>query len=483
MNLIDQIFIAAGLLLLLSVVLSKALSRTGIPALLIFLGIGMLAGSDGVGKIQFENYEFAKNLGIFALVFILYSGGLDTKLAEIRPVLRGGLLLSTLGVLISTSLVGAFAHWVFGLSWLEGLVLGAIISSTDAAAVFSVLRSRGVSLRGRVKPLLEFESGSNDPMAVFLTIGLLAMLERSESSWVSFIFMFFQQMSLGFLIGFLIGKLAAKVINALHLEYEGLYPALSISIVILSYGITQGLGGNGFLAVYLAGLILGNERFIHKRNLLRFHDGLAWIMQISMFLVLGLLVFPKDLASLTGWGLGLSCFLIFVARPASVHLSLIGASFSWREKAMVSWVGLRGAVPIILATYPLLAGLPHSNLVFNLVFFVVCISVLLQATSIPAIARLLKVDAPLQPVNRYTLEYKPEIDVKGDLTEIIVSARDSAVGKTLIDLKLPAGVLIVLIHRADDVIVPRGSTIIEPGDKLLVFADELRTDETKRLLA
>lgn len=483
MTWIEQIFIGGGILLLFSVALSKAMSRTGIPALLVFLGIGMLAGSDGIGGIHFENHELAQNMGITALIFILFSGGLDTRLQDVRPVFKGGLVLSTLGVFISAFLVGAFAVWAFNFSWLEALLLGAIISSTDAAAVFSVLRSRGVSLRGRVKPLLEFESGSNDPMAVFLTVALLGLIAQDGTSWPSTILMFFQQMVIGGIAGYLIGKGAVKLINGLKLEYEGLYPALSIAIMVLAYGATQGFGGNGFLAVYIAGIILGNERFIHKRTLLRFHDGLAWIMQITMFLILGLLVFPKQLGPLTWWGLALAGFLVFVARPVSVHFSLLRSNFSLREKAMISWVGLRGAVPIILATYPFLAGLSQANLIFNLVFFVVLISVLLQGTTIPVVAKLLKVDAPLERMNRYQLEYHPEVDVKGELTELSISLNSSAVGKSVVDLNLPPGVLIVLIHRAKDVLVPRGSTIIEPGDKLLVFADEAGAEEAKTILS
>jgi cell volume regulation protein A len=483
MTSLDQIFIVAGLLLLLSVALSKALSRTGIPALLVFLAIGMLAGSDGIGGIHFENYGLAQALGISALIFILYSGGLDTKIDNIRPVLKSGLFLSTLGVLISACSVGAFAKYAFGFSWLNGLLLGAIVSSTDAAAVFSVLRSRGTSLKGRLKPLLEFESGSNDPMAVFLTTSLLGLMVKDQASGVGLVLVFFQQLIVGAVFGFAIGKGAAKLINKIKLEYEGLYPALSISVVILAYGLTQALGGNGFLAVYLAGIILGNERFIYKRSLLRFHDGLAWMMQITMFLILGLLVFPKDLFPLMGWGIALAIFLVFVARPLSVHISLLRARFNWREKAMISWVGLRGAVPIILATYPFLAELPQATTIFNLVFFVVIVSILLQGTSIPLFARLLKVDAPIEPFFRYPLEFNPEVDAKGDLTEVPVPKDSAAVGKAIVELNLPPESLIALIQRSGEVFIPKGGSVIESGDKLLILSDEAGLHKVKEILS
>jgi potassium/hydrogen antiporter len=391
----DYVLLAAAVLLILSVLASKASGRLGVPALLLFLGVGMLAGSDGPGGVHFEDAHVAQSLGVVALVFILFSGGLSTEWESVRPVLGKALGLATAGVLLTAVFVGLFAAKVLGFSLLEGMLLGAIVSSTDAAAVFAVLRSRSVGLKGELRPLLELESGSNDPMAVFLTTGLIGVLGGQGESLGGLIPSFLKQMALGALLGVGMGRAAVTVLNRLRLEYEGLYPVLSLALVLFTYGVAYAVGGNGFLAVYLAGLVMGNDDFIHKQSLMRFHDGVAWLMQIAMFLVLGLLVFPSRLVPVAAAGLAVSLFLMLVARPASVFVTLAFARGGWREKAMVSWVGLRGAVPIILATFPLLAGLPQAETIFNLVFFIVITSVLLQGTTLPRAARWLGVDAPL----------------------------------------------------------------------------------------
>ncbi len=279
---IEYILLGVAVLLLLSVIASQATGRLGVPALLLFLVIGMLAGSDGPGGIYFDDPWLAQSLGVAALAFILFSGGLDTRWEDVRPVLWKGVALSTLGVFITAILVGWFATTALDFSWLEGLLLGAVVSSTDAAAVFSVLRSRNVSLKGQLKPLLELESGSNDPMAVYLTIGFIQLLSQPAASMMDLIPLFLQQMTLGAAFGYGIGKAMVWIVNRVRLEYEGLYPVLTVSLVLLDYGATSALGGNGFLAVYLAGLVMGPSDFIHKRSLMRFHDGLAWLMQIAM---------------------------------------------------------------------------------------------------------------------------------------------------------------------------------------------------------
>src|SRR5512134_2919727 len=384
---IEYFLLAAAGLLLLSVLASKAFGRMGIPALLLFLGIGMLAGSDGPGGIHFDNPWLAQSLGVVALTFILFAGGMDTEWASVRRVLGIGISLSTVGVAVTAGLVGWFATAALNMSWFEGLLIGAIVSSTDAAAVFAVMRSRYVGLRSPLKPLLELESGSNDPMAVFLTIGLISLITGQSDSPLDLVPMFIRQMVLGATIGYGIGKLMVLLINRLRLEYEGLYPVLTLSLVLLTYSGSAWLGGNGFLAVYIAGLMMGNSQFVHKRSLTRFHDGLAWLMQITMFLALGLQVFPTQLVPIAGTGLFLALFLMVFARPVAVFVTLAFASLTIKEKAMVAWVGLRGAVPIILATFPLLAGIPQATTIFNLVFFIVLTSVLLQGTSIPLVAR------------------------------------------------------------------------------------------------
>jgi cell volume regulation protein A len=467
----ESFLIITGLLLFASVLASKGASRFGIPALLVFLGVGMFAGSQGPGGVAFANYGLVQTIGVLALISILFSGGLDTNLDLVRPVLGSGIVLSTVGVLLATGMVGWFATTFLHFSWVEGLLLGAIVSSTDVAAVFTVLRSRSVSLKDRLKPLLELESAINDPMTVFLSVGLLQLYARGENNFKILIPMFLQQTALGVLVGYAAGRLIIWVINHLKLEFEGLYPVVTVSLILLTYGVTQTLGGSGFLAVYVAGIVLGNGNFLKRKSLILFHDGLAWLMQIAMFLSMGLIVLPKSLLAIAGSGIALSLFLVFIARPLSVNLCLLPFHFNWRERIMVSWGGLRGAVPIILATYPFIAGVPRAHTIFDLVFFVVFTSVLLQGAFLPTVARWLKVDSPVKQKFRYPLEYVPTGNLKSELAEVPVPGESSIVGKSLLDLGLPAGVLVVLIHRNDEVIVPRGGTTIEPDDVLLVLAE------------
>ncbi len=389
---IEYILLITSILLFLSVLASKVSIKLGIPALLLFLLVGMLAGSDGPGGIYFDNSNLAQHLGIVALVFILFAGGFDTKWEEVKQVAFRGLSLSTLGIFITTFLVSLFANKVLNFSWLEGLLLGAIISSTDAAAVFAVLRGKNINLKKGLKSLIEFESGCNDPMAVFLTIALLQLIISHTSSLLELTVLFLKQFSIGTALGYGIGKVAVLMLKHFKLEYEGLYPVLTFSLVAFAYGATTYLGGSGFLSVYLLGLVMGKHDFKNKDYLMHFHDGIAWLMQIMMFLTLGLLVFPSHLPPIAWSGILTSAFLVFIARPVSVLLSLILAKMNFKEKVLISWVGLRGAVPIILATFPLLAAIPKAELIFNLVFFVVIISVLLQGTTISFVAKLLKVE-------------------------------------------------------------------------------------------
>ncbi|MBI4514001.1 MAG: potassium/proton antiporter [Gemmatimonadetes bacterium] len=468
---LELVLLVGSLLLALSVLASKATARLGIPSLLLFLVIGMLAGSDGPGGIEFDNPALAQNLGVVALAFILFAGGLDTDWSQVRPVFWPGFSLSTLGVLASTLAVGAFAAATLDFSWMEGLLLGAVVSSTDAAAVFGILRSRNVTLRRRIEALLELEAGSNDPMAVFLTVGFTGLLVDPERSVVGLVPMFAQQMILGGALGLGLGRLALWAINRVKLEYEGLYPVLTVALVLLVYGATASLGGNGFLAVYLTGLTLGSGAFIHRASLLRFHDGLAWLMQITMFLTLGLLVFPSRLPAVALSGLLVSGFLVLIARPASVFLSLAPFRIAIREKGMASWVGLRGAVPIVLATFPLLAGLPKASLLFDLVFFIVLTSVLIQGPSIPWVARRLGMAMRARAPRRYALEFVPSGAPDADLLELVVPVHSPIVGKQIVELGLPKGALIVVISRGDEWIIPTGSTVLEAGDALLLLAD------------
>ncbi|GAB4439034.1 MAG: potassium/proton antiporter [Chloroflexi bacterium OHK40] len=456
-------------LLVLSTVATRASSRFGVPALILFLAIGMLAGSEGPGGIFFENYAVAQAVGVVALVFILFSGGLDTDWPTIRPVLGEGLLLANLGVVVSTLLVGTFAAWAAGLPWLQALLLGAIVSSTDAAAVFSVMRMRGVNLKHRLEPLIELESGSNDPIAVFLTTGIIGLIQTPGSSLLGLVPSFLLQMGLGAAGGLLLGRLMVAAINRIRLQQEGLYVVFTVGFTLLTYAATALLGGNGFLAVYLAGIVVGNANIVHKRSVLRFHDGVAWLMQIGMFLTLGLLVYPSQLLPVAGPGLLLALFLAFVARPLSVAVALIWFRRPLREQLMVAWAGLRGAVPIVLATFPLLAGVPEAGRIFNLVFFIVLVSVLLQGISIAGVARLLGVndERPHAP-DAHT--FVPEVRLNSRVFEAVVTPQSPLVGRTIIELGLPRGVLVVQIQRGADAIVPDGATMLEPEDHLLILA-------------
>jgi len=389
---IETILLWVAVLIFVSAVSSKLSDRFAIPALLLFLVIGMLAGSEGIGGLHFDNAQLAKSIGVIALIFIIFSGGLDTNWKDTRAVAWPGVVLSTLGVLLTAVITGLCAVYILKFSFLEGMLLGSIVSSTDAAAVFSILRSKRISLKQPLKPLLEFESGSNDPMAVFLTVSFISILTLKNMSIVSLIPRFFLDMGMGALIGYLMARFIVFFINRLKLYYEGLYPVIMISLVLLTYVIAVFLKGNGILAVYLAGLMLGQAEFPNKRMIVRFHDGLAWLMQIAMFVTLGLLVFPSHIVPLIGAGLLLTLLLMVVARPVSVFLCLLPFKISTRKKAMIAWVGLRGSVPIILATFPFMAGIAQADTIFNIVFFIVIASVLIQGTSIPIISKMLKLD-------------------------------------------------------------------------------------------
>ena len=467
---IEYILFGVSVLLLVSIFAGKAAARLRVPALLIFLLVGMIAGSEGPGGVEFEDAWAAQLLGVLALAFIIFSGGLHSSWGRVAPVLWPGISLSTVGVFLTAILVGLFAHIILGFSLLTGLLLGAIVSSTDAAAVFSVMSSSGTKLKGSLKDLLEFESASNDPMAVILTLGFVHLITNPAASYWSMFYLLIMQMALGLLIGYGMGRAIIFMVNRLRLDYEGLYPVLTLSLVLFTYGATAAVGGSGFLAVYIAGLIMGGSEFVNKKSLTRFHDALAWLLQITMFLILGLLVFPSKLVPVIFGGIVTSLFLIFIARPLGVFLSLPFGRTKLNEKIFISWVGLRGAVPIILATFPLLAGVPNADLIFNLVFFIVITSVLLQGTTIPAVAKWLGLDAPEVEEHVKQVEFEFPYDDHSDKIEFTLPATCRALGKQVVELSLPKSALIMLIERGDSSIVPRGGTVLEEGDKLLVLA-------------
>jgi cell volume regulation protein A len=468
----ELILVSVAGLLLLSVLASKVSDRFGIPALLLFLALGMLAGSDGPGGIYFDDAALSQFIGIVALNLILFAGGLETEWKDIRPVLREGVILSSLGVLLTALVVGLIAQVLLGFTLLQGLLLGAIVSSTDAAAVFSILRSKSLGLKGKLRPLLELESGSNDPMAVFLTVGLIQLLTRPAFQLNDLVISFFLQIVVGIAMGFVFGKVIVFLANRLHLGFEGLYPVLTLSVMFLTYSLTSAAYGNGFLAVYLAGIVAGHQDFVHRRSLIRFHNGLAWLMQIAMFLTLGLLVFPSRLVPIIGTGLLIAAALIFLARPVSIFISLIFSKFDLREKAFISWVGLRGAVPIILATFPLLARLPEADSIFNIVFFIVLTSALLQGASLPYVAQWLKVDAPIENKPIYPIEFTPVSGFKNELKELSIHPNSPFTGRTIVELGLPTEFLIILIARNKEFIMPSGGIELLEGDTLIVLADK-----------
>lgn len=475
---IELILLFSGGFLCLAILASKLAAYSGIPALLLFLGLGMLAGSDGLGGIHFDYPAVAQAVGSVALVLILFSGGLSTSWGDVKPVLRKGISLATLGVFITALVVALFVHVFFGFTLYEGLLLGAIISSTDAAAVLTLLRAKSVHLRGRLKPLLELESGSNDPMAVVLMLGMLTLIQNPETSPLSLIPFFLAQLLFGAVLGVILGQVMVKILNTINLDYDGLYPVLTLALVALIFSITALLSGNGFLAVYIAGLVVGNQKFIHQRSLLRFHDGVAWLMQIVMFLTLGLQVFPSRLVTVAPTGLLIGLFLIAVARPLSVFIGLIPFRLSVREKLFISWVGLRGAAPIILATFPLLAGVNKADTIFHLVFFIVLTSVIIQAPLIVPMARWLGVYNA-----RYVAKKSPlavvmdDNQIANDLVEFTIPPNAEVIGKSLVELQLPKGVLVMLIGRDADVLIPNGQTRFEVEDRVLLLAPKIQHTE------
>lgn len=472
MNLtIENILLVGSLLLIISIIAGKTSYKFGVPTLLLFLAIGMLAGSEGIGGIRFNDPKIAQFIGIVSLNFILFSGGFDTNWKTVKPIFRQGLALSTLGVLLTAISLGTFVWLLTDFSIYESMLLGSIVSSTDAAAVFSILRSKSLALKTNLRPTLELESGSNDPMAYVLTIAFLTLVINQDQSPVSIILLFLQQMVLGGIAGFAFGKLSKFIINKIKLDFEGLYPVLVIALMFITFSATDFAGGNGFLAIYICAVYLGNQDLIHKKTIFKMYDGLAWLMQIVLFLTLGLLVFPTQVFPYIGIGLIISFFLIIVARPIGVFLSLIFFKMKLRKRFYISWVGLRGAVPIVFATYPLLAGIEKADIIFNIVFFISVTSVLIQGTTLSVVAKWLHVALPekVKPVSEIE-KFIAEIP-KSSLQEIEILPHFHAVNKRIVDLNFPKSAFIVMIKRDGEYIRPGGSAVIEAQDTLMVLAD------------
>jgi len=472
MNLsIENILLIGSILLLASVIAGKTSGRFGVPILIVFLGVGMLAGSDGIGGIHFNDPKAAQFIGIVALNFILFSGGLDTSWGSVKPIWKQGMSLSMLGVLLTAITLGGFVWLITDFTIYESLLLGSIVSSTDAAAVFSILRSNSLGLKANLRPTLELESGSNDPMAYVLTIVFLTLVVHQDQTLLSVIPLFIQQMLLGGILGLAFGRASQYIINSIKLEFEGLYPVLAIALMFITFSATDFLGGNGFLAIYVSAVYLGNQDLIHKKAILKMYDGLAWLMQIVLFLTLGLLVFPSSIVPYIGIGLLISIFLIVVARPLSVFISLAFFRMQLRRRAYIAWVGLRGAVPIVFATYPLLAGIEKASAIFNIVFFISVTSVLIQGTSLSFVARWLGVALP-ERVRKVTDVDKLLNEIpKSSLREFEILPDFYSVQKRIVDLNFPKSAFIIMIKRDNEYIRPGGSTTIEVGDVLMVLAD------------
>jgi cell volume regulation protein A len=458
-----------GVLVAVGVLVSRTSGRIGVPAALLFVAVGLLAGEEGIGRIRFEDYGLTFRLGTVALVLILFDGGLNTTWAAVRRVFAPAATLATLGVL-GTAGLAALGAWWAGLPVALALLFGAIVSSTDAAAVFSVLRGGGVELRRRVGTLLELESGVNDPMAVILTLAFTGFAVRGDAPGWRVAADVLLQLVVGLGGGVAIGFGARALLSRARLSAAGLYPVLSIALAFLAFGLPSLLWGSGFLAVYAAAVVMGNGPLPYLSGLRRVHDALAWFSQVSMFLLLGLLAFPSRLWAQAGVGIELSLALAFVARPAVVALCLAPFGFTLREMLFVSWVGLRGAVPIILATFPILAGVAGARGVFDLVFFVVVLSTAVQGASIRWLARRLGLEQPGPPAARAVLELVSTRDLPGEVLTFYVEPASAVAGARIGDLPFPEDSAVMLVVRGRSMVAPRGRTVLLPGDHVYVFA-------------
>ena len=482
----ENILLLGAVLIFASILVSKMGYRFGLPSLLLFLIVGMIFGTDGLG-LQFDGVHQAQFIGMMALSIILFSGGMDTKISEIRPIMLPGILLSTVGVLLTTALTGAFiffiSHWSgldIYMSLTVSLLLAATMSSTDSASVFNILRSQKMNLKQNLRPLLELESGSNDPMAYMLTIVLISIASTASASVGGIAIDFVIQIVLGALAGFALGKFAVWVFNKIDLSNSSLYPILLLSIVFFTFTITDLLKGNGYLAVYIAGIVVGNAKIVNRRETQTFFNGLTWLVQIVMFLTLGLLVNPHELIGVAPVALLIGLFMMLVARPISVFACLLPfKGLSNKSRIFTSWVGLRGAVPIIFATYPVVAGIDGSDQIFNIVFFITLVSLIFQGSTISWFAKRLKLDLPMEKEgNDFGVELPDEIDTS--LTDLTVTDEMLANGAKLADMKLPKGTLVMIIKRGSNYIVPNGSIELQTGDKLLLISDTSKDTDSKK---
>lgn len=479
----ENILLTGSILIFISILISKTGYRFGIPTLLLFLLVGMLFGSDGLG-LQFNSAEDAQFIGMIALSIILFTGGMDTKYSDIRPVLKQGILLSTVGVLLTTLLTGLFIFYISGwddtnieLSLMASLLLAATMSSTDSASVFNLLRSQKMNLKENLRPMLELESGSNDPMAYMLTIVLIQVLSSGDALSTGLLLRdLLVQFLIGGAVGYSMGRLMSWLINKIGLSNSSLYSILLLSMVFMTFIATDLLKGNGYLAVYISGIVTGNAKLVHRKEINTFMDGLTWLFQIIMFITLGLLVNPHELLDTAAVALLIGGFMIVVARPVSVFACLLPfRNFSVRARLFVSWVGLRGAVPIIFATYPVITNVADSHRLFNIVFFITLLSLIVQGMTISSVARWLKLDLPLRKEgNEFGVELPEEID--SQLHDITLTEAMLRNGNRLADMDIPRGSLVMLVKRGNEFLIPNGQMHLQAGDKLLFITEGARTE-------
>ena len=469
-----------GALLAAALAASLIAGRLRLPGLVLFLGLGMLVGTDGFDWIDFEDFHLAESIGVIALALILFEGGLTAGWSEIRPVLRPAVGLALIGTVITAVVTGFAASWLFGFSTVQGLLLGSIVASTDGAAVFSLLRGSG--LRRRLERTLEGEAGFNDPIAVLLVLGFIEWLKQPDYGIADMLLLFVQQLGIGLVAGVAVGYLAREAFARVRLSSPGLYPVASLAAAALAFGLAAALHGSGFLAVYLCGLALGSSSLPARRTVTAFHEGLAWVAQLGMFLTLGLLVFPSDLDEIAEKGTLLALVVVFLARPLATLASTLGSGFEPREKVLLGWAGLRGAVPVVLAIFPVIEGVDPDKELFNIVFFAVVLSTLLQGTTIEPVARWLRVTTDEPQRSPSVLEVGTVRELGADVVEHLIRPGDAAEGARLRDLGLPRDALVSLIVRGEEAVLPRGSTRLEPGDRLLVLVRREVADMLPELL-
>jgi cell volume regulation protein A len=472
------LILIAGVLLAAGIAGALLADRVRVPALLLFLALGMLAGSEGIGGIDFSNAATARTLGTIALVLILFEGGLTSGWSEIRPVLGTAASLATLGTLATALLAGAAAKWIFGLSWLEGLIVGSAIAATDSAAIFAVLRNS--TLEKRLARSLEGESGMNDPVALLLVIGFIEWIQQPGYGAADMVGLLALKLAVGIVVGLILGRLAVWLMSRMELPSDGIYPVATVAAAALAYGVSEVAGGSGLLAVYLTALALGSARIPAKRSIVSFHEGLGWVSQISLFILLGLLVFPGDLGGIAVKGLALSAVLIFVARPLATFLATAFTSFNFREKVMLGWAGLRGATPIWLATFPVVAGVRAGEEEFAIVFFVVVTSTLVQGASFEPLAKWLRLTTDEPALPRRLFESGRIREMGGDIIAFRLPTGAAAAGHRVRELELPREALVNVIVRDGHAIPPRGSTELREGDELHVLVRGELRDEVER---